>query len=44
MAGAASVLINAAAIVCVFPALFAVAVWLERKGLGACKIGLAPTA
>ena len=40
--GAASVLINAAAIVCVFPALFAVAVWLERKGLGRMQNRLGP--
>jgi NADH-quinone oxidoreductase subunit H len=39
---AASVLINAAAIVCVFPALFAVAVWLERKGLGRMQNRLGP--
>jgi NADH-quinone oxidoreductase subunit H len=40
--GAAGVLINAAAIVCVFPALFAVAVWLERKGLGRMQNRLGP--
>src|ERR1039458_2082262 len=40
--GAARVFISAAAIVCVFPALFAVAVWLERKGLGRMQNRLGP--
>src|SRR5271166_1275872 len=39
---AAGVFISAAAIVCVFPALFAVAVWLERKGLGRMQNRLGP--
>jgi NADH-quinone oxidoreductase subunit H len=40
--GAARAFISAAAIVCVFPALFAVAVWLERKGLGRMQNRLGP--
>src|ERR1035437_7858375 len=39
---AAGVLLSAATIVCVFPALFAVAVWLERKGLGRMQNRLGP--
>jgi NADH-quinone oxidoreductase subunit H len=39
---AAGVVLSAAAIVCVFPALFAVAVWLERKGLGRMQNRLGP--
>ena len=39
---AAGVLLSVAAIVCVFPALFAVAVWLERKGLGRIQNRLGP--
>src|ERR1035438_6420225 len=38
----AGVLLSAATIVCVFPALFAVAVWLERKGLGRMQNRLGP--
>jgi NADH-quinone oxidoreductase subunit H len=38
----AGVLLSVAAIICVFPALFAVAVWLERKGLGRIQNRLGP--
>ena len=38
----ASAVLCAAAIVCLFPALFALAVWLERKGLGRMQNRLGP--
>ena len=39
---AAGVMLCAAAIVCLFPALFALTVWLERKGLGRMQNRLGP--
>jgi NADH-quinone oxidoreductase subunit H len=38
----ATVLLSVAAIVCVFPGLFALTVWLERKGLGRMQNRLGP--
>jgi NADH-quinone oxidoreductase subunit H len=39
---AAGVLLGVLAIVCLFPALFALAVWMERKGLGRIQNRLGP--
>ena len=38
----AGVLVDVVVIVCLFPALFAVAVWMERKGLGRIQNRLGP--
>jgi NADH-quinone oxidoreductase subunit H len=39
---AAGVLLSVVAIICLFPALFAFAVWMERKGLGRMQNRLGP--
>jgi NADH-quinone oxidoreductase subunit H len=39
---AAGIVLGAATIVCLFPALFALAVWMERKGLGRMQNRLGP--
>jgi len=38
----ASVLVSVVAIIAVFPSLFAIAVWMERKGLGRMQNRIGP--